>query len=61
MNMMDILSIQECLVSYKKLLEWFPVTNEFEEAMRDERFGLIDYLVDKMEAKLEAMKDGSNK
>lgn len=58
MGMMDIVSLQEMLVSYRKLLEWLPATNEVEEAMRDERFHLLDYLVDKLEMDLEVLKDG---
>lgn len=61
MEMMDMISMQECLVSYKKLLEWIPATNEFEEAMRDEKFHLLDYLIDKLETNLEVLRDGDCK
>lgn len=60
MGMMDIVATQECLVSYRKLLEWLPAVNSDEEAMRDERFHLLDYLIDKLEMDLEVLKDGSN-
>lgn len=58
MGMMDIVSLQEMLVSYRKLLEWLPAINEEEEAMRDDRFHLLDYLIDKLEMDLEVLKDG---
>ena len=60
MGMMDIVAMQECLVSYRKLLEWLPVINNDEEAMRDERFKLLDYLIDKLEIDLEVLKDGGD-
>lgn len=60
MGMMDIVATQECLVSYRKLLEWLPAVNSDEEAMREERFHLLDYLIDKLETDLEALKDDSD-
>ena len=60
MGIMDIVATQECLVSYRKLLEWIPAINSDEEAMRDERFHLLDYLIDKLETDLEALKDDDN-
>ena len=60
MGIMDIVATQECLVSYRKLLECLPSTNSDEETMRDERFHLLDYLIDKLEMDLEVLKDGGN-
>ena len=46
-NIVDIHSIQECLVAYKRLLEWIPVTCVEDMDLKDERLRVVDYLSDK--------------
>lgn len=46
-NIVDIHSIQECLVAYKRLLQWIPVTCVEEMDLKDERLRIVDYLSDK--------------
>ena len=46
-NIVDIHSIQECLVAYKRLLELIPVTCVEEMDLKDERLRIVDYLSDK--------------
>lgn len=40
-NVVDILSIQECMEGYKKLIEWMPAMDEYEEEMKGERLKII--------------------
>ena len=46
-NIVDIHSIQECLVAYKSLLQWIPITCIEEMDLKEERLRVIDYLSDK--------------
>ena len=57
MELLDILAMQECLDSYKKLLDWFPATDKYEETLREGRLKLIDSLIDKLEEQLEVFKN----
>lgn len=51
-NILDIHSIQECLVAYKSLLQWIPVTCVEEMDLKDERLRVVDYLSDKCDEML---------
>lgn len=51
-NIMDIHSIQECLVAYKSLVKWVPITCLEEMDLKEERLKVIDYLSDKCEEAL---------
>ena len=53
MNAMDLYAIQECLIGYRKLIEWLPVTNEFEGDMKDERIRTINHIIDITDNELE--------
>ena len=46
-NIVDIHSIQECLVAYKSLLQWIPITCIEEMDLKEERLRVVDYLSDK--------------
>lgn len=48
-NAVDLISIQECMEGYKKLVEHFPAIGEEEESLKEARLHLIDYLIDKSE------------
>lgn len=45
MNAQDLCAVQECLVAYKKLLDWLPVTDELEAELKENRFNVINHLV----------------
>lgn len=49
---MDIHAIQECLVAYKSLIDWMPVTCLEEMDLKDERLKVIEYLSDKCDEAL---------
>ena len=61
MELLDILAIQECLDSYRKLLDWFPATDKYEETLREGRLKLIDALMDKLEVQLEVLKNDNDR
>lgn len=48
-DLMDTHAIQECLLSYKKIIEWMPVTCPEELDLKDDRMKTIEYLCDKCE------------
>ena len=54
-NVVDIHSIQECLVAYKSLLHWIPITCVEEMDLKDERIRVVDYLSDKCDLILDDM------
>lgn len=45
MNAQDLCAIQECLIAYKKLLDWLPTLNELEVEMKADRIDIINHLV----------------
>ena len=45
MNAQDLCAVQECLVAYKKLLDWLPTLNELETEMKADRIDIINHLV----------------
>ena len=45
MNAQDLCAIQECLVSYRKLLDWLPTLNELEVEMKADRIDIINHLL----------------
>ena len=51
-SIVDIHSIQECLVAYKSLIGWLPITCLEEMDLKDERLKVIEYLSDKCEEAL---------
>ena len=52
----DILSIQECLFSYKTMLEWIPVTSREDGELKYIRKETIKHLAKKCDDILEEMK-----
>lgn len=50
LNVIDLASIQDCLSSYKKLIDWIPPAGETEVEMKEERIKIINYLLRKTEA-----------
>jgi hypothetical protein len=56
-NIVDIHSLQECLVAYKSLLQWIPVTCVEEMDLKDERLRIVDYLSDKCDRVLERLSE----
>lgn len=53
MNTMDLYAMQECLIGYRRLIEWMPPTSEFERDMKDERVKIINHLIDVADKELE--------
>ena len=45
MNAMDLCAIQECMIGYRKLIEWLPVQNEMEVDLKQERINTINHIV----------------
>ena len=45
MNAQDLCAMQECLVAYKKLLDWLPTLNELEVEMKADRIDIINHLI----------------
>lgn len=54
-NAVDLVSIQECLEGYKRLIEWLPVIDETELDLKDNRLNIINYLSNKCEELLNNM------
>lgn len=42
LNVLDILAIQECMVGYKRLIEFLPPVDDVEEELKEQRLKLID-------------------
>lgn len=59
-NIVDIHSIQECLVAYKSLLQWIPITCIEEMDLKEERLRVIDYLSDKCDMVLGRLSEEGN-
>lgn len=49
LNVLDLASIQECLMAYKRIIDWLPCASTNEEDMKQERLGLIKHLMTKCE------------
>lgn len=45
MNAQDLCAIQECMVGYRKLVEWLPVQNEVEVDLKAERINIINHII----------------
>lgn len=45
MNAQDLCAIQECMVGYRKLIEWLPVLNEMEVDLKAERINIINHII----------------
>lgn len=45
MNAQDLCAIQECMIGYKKLVEWMPVQNEMEAELKSQRIDIINHIV----------------
>lgn len=45
MNAQVLCAIQECLVGYRKLVEWLPVQCEAEQDIKAERINIINNLM----------------
>lgn len=56
-NPHDIYMIQECLCSYKVLLNWLPAINKEETDLKYIRLQTINHIIDKCDDVLEEMKD----
>lgn len=47
--MLDLVSIQECLSAYEKLIRWLPCSCSQEEDMKDDRIRTVRHLIHKCE------------
>jgi hypothetical protein len=56
-NANDMLSIQECLTSYKILLDWLPVVNKEDGDLKYIRIQTINHLISKCDDVLEELKN----
>lgn len=45
MNAQDLCAIQECMVGYRKLIEWLPVQNEMEVDLKSQRIDVINHIM----------------
>ena len=46
MNAQDLCSIQECLIGYKKLIDWLPIpATDVEQELRANRVDVINHLM----------------
>lgn len=46
MNTQDLCNIQECLIGYKRLIEWLPVPpTDIEQELRANRVDVINHLM----------------
>ena len=45
MNAQDLCAIQECMIGYRKLIEWLPVQSEVEVDLKAERIDTINHIV----------------
>lgn len=54
----DLYSIQECLLSYKVLLNWLPAMNKEETDLKYIRLQTINHLCDVCDDMLEEIKNG---
>ena len=41
-NVLDVLTIQECMEGYKRLIEWLPTLDEGEDELKEQRIKIID-------------------
>lgn len=57
MNVMDLQAIQECMVGYRRLIEWLPVTNEMEVDLKHERIGTINHIINLTDAELRRLSE----
>jgi len=44
MNTQDLFAIQECMIGYRKLVEWLPVQSEEEVEMKNNRLNVISHI-----------------
>lgn len=56
-NAQDIYAIQECLCSYKVLLNWLPAVNKEEADLKYLRLQTINHISDKCDDILEELKN----
>lgn len=52
MNAQDLCNIQECLISYRKLIEWLPATCKEELDLKTYRIDIINYLMNRCGSEL---------
>lgn len=52
LNAMDLYAMQECLIGYRKLIEWLPPTTEIEQEMKQDRIKTINHLIDKADEEI---------
>ena len=45
MNAQDLCAIQECMIGYRKLIEWLPVQSEVEVDLKADRINTINHIV----------------
>ena len=45
MNVQDLSAIQECMIGYKKLVEWIPAQNEVELDLKADRINVINHII----------------
>lgn len=45
LNTIDLCAIQECMIGYRKLIEWLPVQNETEVDLKADRINTINHII----------------
>ena len=45
MNAQDLCTIQECMIGYRKLIEWLPVIDEAEVDLKAQRIDIINHIM----------------
>lgn len=57
LSTMDLCAIQECMMAYKKMIEWLPVCDDVEADMKAERMDTIRHLVQVCGRELERLSE----
>ena len=57
LNAIDLCSIQESLVAYKRLLEWLPITSKEEADFKANRIDIINHLMRTCGSELEKLSE----
>lgn len=46
LNTIDLCAIQECMIGYRKLVDWLPVQSESELELKADRINTINHVID---------------
>ena len=57
MNAQDLCAIQECLVAYKKLLDFIPTIDELDSELKTNRIEIIHHLMNVCGAELNKLSE----